>query len=405
MQRWWEDRGEMLNGAILRFEERELSPEVRALGEMLATCIQCGTCSATCPTASAMDYTPRYLWELLRAGLVAEVLTSRTFWLCLSCYSCTVACPRGIVPSDVMLRLKNLVVQGRGGEVPESLRRFSGLVLAKHNISGDPNETRLIWSENLEHRPAGLERREKAEVVYFVGCVASFFPMAYSIPQSFVRILDAAGVDFATLGGEEWCCGYPLLNAGMEERMAELAKHNIAKVKELGAGRLVTTCPSCYYTWSKVYPQLLGEELDFEVLHSTHLLAELVDAGRLELGRLEQTVTYHDPCDLGRKSGVYDAPRYVIESIPGIRLVEMDASREEAKCCGGGGNVEMVSPELTAAVAARRIEQAQRTGARTLVSACQQCKRTLMSAARRERVRMRVWDVAELVWRSMEALR
>ncbi|HIC94624.1 MAG TPA: (Fe-S)-binding protein [Anaerolineae bacterium] len=393
----------MFEGTVLRLEEREFPPEVRALGEMLATCIQCGTCSATCPTASAMDRTPRYLWELLRAGLVAEVLTSRTFWLCLSCYSCTVTCPRGIVPSDVMLRLKSLVAQGRGGEMPESLRRFSGLVLAEHNISGEPNETRLIWSENLERLPAGLRRRRKAEVVYFVGCVASFFPMAYSIPQSFVRILDGAGVDFATLGGEEWCCGYPLLNAGMEERMAELAKHNIAKVKGLGAGRLVTTCPSCYHTWRQVYPQLLGEELDFEVLHSTHLLAELIDTDRLGLGRLEQTVTYHDPCDLGRKSGVYDAPRQVIESIPGVRLVEMDASREGARCCGGGGNVEVVAPELTAAVAARRIEQAQRTGARTLVSACQQCKRTLMGAVRREKVRMRVLDVTELVWRSVEA--
>jgi len=393
----------MLEGAILRLEERELPPEVRALGEMLATCIQCGTCSATCPTAFAMDHTPRHLWELLRAGLVAEVLTSRTFWLCLSCYSCTVTCPRGIVPSDVMLRLKSLVAQGRGGEVPESLRRFSGLVLADHNISGEPNETRLIWSENLERRPAGLGRRRRAEVVYFVGCVASFFPTAYSIPQSFVQILDSAGVDFATLGDEEWCCGYPLLNAGMERRVTELAEHNVARVRELGAGRLVTTCPSCYHTWSRVYPQLLGEDLDFEVLHSTHLLAELIDAGRLELGRLEQTVTYHDPCDLGRKSGVYDAPRQVIESIPGVSLREMDAAYERARCCGGGGNVEVVAPELTAAVAARRVQEAWRTGARFLVSACQQCKRTLMGAVRKEKVRMRVLDVTELVWRSVEA--
>jgi Fe-S oxidoreductase len=142
--------------------------------------------------------------------------------------------------------------------------------------------------------------------------------------------------------------------------------------------------------------------LGFEVLHASQFLARHLEEGRLKLGSFEQVVTYHDPCDLGRKSGIFDAPRQVVEGIHGIEFREMDASREEALCCGGGGDVQIVDESVTAAVADRRLGQAQRTGARVLLSACQQCKRTLMAAARRNKVRMRVMDVAELVWRAME---
>jgi Fe-S oxidoreductase len=131
-------------------------------------------------------------------------------------------------------------------------------------------------------------------------------------------------------------------------------------------------------------------------------LARQLEEGQLKLGSFEQVVTYHDPCDLGRKSGVFEAPRQVIEGMPGIEFREMDASRENALCCGGGGDVQIVDESVTAAVADRRLGQAQRSGARVLLSACQQCKRTLMAAARRNKVRVRVMDIAELVWRAME---
>jgi Fe-S oxidoreductase len=140
------------------------------------------------------------------------------------------------------------------------------------------------------------------------------------------------------------------------------------------------------------------------VLHASQFLARLLDAeggSQLKLGGFEQVVTYHDPCDLGRKSGIFDAPRQVIEAMPGIEFREMDASRENALCCGGGGDVQIVDESVTAAVADRRLGQAQRTGAKYVLSACQQCKRTLMAAARRNRVRVRVMDLAELVWRAM----
>jgi heterodisulfide reductase subunit D len=166
---------------------------------------------------------------------------------------------------------------------------------------------------------------------------------------------------------------------------------------------MVTTCPSCYHTWSYLYPQFDASPLGFEVLHASQFLARLAGEGRLKLGSLEQVVTYHDPCDLGRKSGVFDAPRQVIEAVSGVELREMDASRENALCCGGGGDVQIVDESVTASVAARRLAQAQRTGARVILSACQQCKRTLMAAARREKARVRVMDLAELVWQALES--
>jgi len=188
----------------------------------------------------------------------------------------------------------------------------------------------------------------------------------------------------------------------MEGLLTSLMAHNVARVREMGAKTLVTTCPSCHYTWSHLYPQLDPSPQGFELLHASQFLARLIEDKRLKLGGVEQVVTYHDPCDLGRKSGIYDAPRQVIGGVPGIEFREMDANRDNALCCGGGGDVQIVDETVTAGVAARRLSQAQRTGARVILSACQQCKRTLAAAARREKARVQVMDIAELVWRAME---
>jgi Fe-S oxidoreductase len=348
-----------------------------------------------------MDYNPRSILHMLRLGLGQRVLESRSIWLCTSCYSCTARCPREIRISDAMLGLRSLVVD-QGLELPPNLVALRDTVTTHYNISGDDNASRLIWSDNLEEEALKFRSRRQAEVAFYVGCVASFYPMVYAIPQAMVQVMERAGVDFATLGGEEWCCGYPLFTAGMEGLVVSLMEHNLVRLQQMGAKTLVTTCPSCHYTWSHLYPLLGSIPLKLEVLHASQFLARLLEAGQLKVGAFEQIVTYHDPCDLGRKSGIFDEPRQVIEEMAGIELREMDASREEALCCGGGGDVQIVDESVTAAVADRRLGQAQRTGARVVLSACQQCKRTLMAAARRNKVRVRVMDVAELVWRAME---
>jgi heterodisulfide reductase subunit D len=287
------------------------------------------------------------------------------------------------------------------GVYPGALDHLRETITTHYNLSGDPNEDRLIWSENLPQVPKGVGGKEQAEMVYFVGCVASFYPQSYSVPQSMVQILDRAGADFLTLGGGEWCCGFPLIIAGMGKAATESVRHNVEAVRRTGAQRLVAACPSCFHTWKHDYPRVLGERLGFEVLHATELLEEIVAEGHIRLEPFEQIVTYHDPCDLGRTSGIYDAPRNVIRAIPGVTFVEMEHHHEYSLCCGGGGDVEMADADLTEAVARRRIGEAKATEAKVLLSACQQCKRTLAIGARREKVRVRAMDVAELVARQM----
>jgi Fe-S oxidoreductase len=188
----------------------------------------------------------------------------------------------------------------------------------------------------------------------------------------------------------------------MGDRLAELARHNVQHVRRVEAQRVIFTCPSCYYAWTHLYPEV-ADVSGIQLQHATEFLAGLLASDGPSLGPVEEVVTYHDPCDLGRKSGVYDAPREVLARIPGLEFREIVANRENALCCGGGGDVEISDPTVSSGVAGRRLAQVQATGARYVASACQQCKRTLQEGARRHKIRVRAIDVAELVWRSMEA--
>lgn len=385
--------------------ERDFIKQVEPDWQKLATCIQCGTCSASCPAAELMDYPPRQLWELVRLGLRDQVMNSRTFWLCTQCYACQVRCPRGIHISETMRNLREWAV-ANGYEVPAALLQLRDAVDATYNILNEDNQSRLIWSQNLEPLPEQLQEGQpgQAEVLLFTGCVSSFYPMAYSIPQSLVQTLEQVGVTYTTMGGEEWCCGYPLYGAGMKERVAELAHHNIEQAQAWAPQALVATCSSCYHTWRHLYPEYNNgsSDLGFDVMHASEFLARLIEEGRVKMGDLPWVVTYHDPCDLGRKNGVYEAPRSIIRSIPGMELREMPNNREDTMCCGGGGDVAMMEADVTEHIAERRLAQAVDTGATAIISSCQQCKRTLLQAARQTKTRIRVLDVTELVWQAME---
>ena len=368
----------------------------------IGTCIQCGTCSSSCPTYFAMDTPPRKLWRMVSLGLANDIVRSSTFWLCTACHSCSIRCPRDIPVSDSMRQIREWVIREGMQETPRALGMLSDMIVQSHNMKGDDNESRLIWSQNL---PGGglADLPRQAEVLWYVGCVSSFYPMAYKIPQAMVQILGRSGVDFTLLGGEEWCCGFPLYTAGMSDQVRELAAHNLQRVRETGAKVLVSTCASCYHTWKHLYPEMLSDfPDDLEVLHATEYMARLIDRGQLKLGPLDRVVTYHDPCDLGKRSGVFDEPRHVLESIPGLELREMANHRQNSLCCGGGGNVEAFSPDTVNEAARRRLLQAQDTGARYVVSACQQCMRTLFNGARKNKIRVRAVDVSQIVLESVE---
>jgi len=383
--------------------DRDLIIQVEPDWHKLATCLQCGTCTSSCPAATLMDYGPRQLWEMLRLGLRDQVLNSRTFWLCTQCYACQVRCPRGISIAETMRNLREWAVANEHG-VPPALLTMRDNVNASYNILNEDNQNHLIWAQNLDPQPAQLKevRKGQAEVLFYTGCVSAFYPMAYTIPQALVQIMERIGIEYTTLGGEEWCCGYPLYGAGMKGEMEKLARHNIEQVRAIAPRYLVASCSSCYHTWHHLYDDYADGPFEFEVLHASQFLARLIEEGRIRLGELPWVVTYHDPCDLGRKGGVFDEPRAIITSIPGMTLREMVNNRENAMCCGGGGDIAMMEADVSEQIAMRRLAQAVDTGAEAIISSCQQCKRTLLQAARKSRTRMRVLDVTELVWQVME---
>ncbi len=374
-------------------------------------CVRCGLCLSACPTyRESLNETdsPRARVALVRAireGLLEHPTDeySNAFFRCLLCGACTFTCPSGVA-MDRILELTRGELAGEG-LLPEALSDLDARIAQYRNISAEENEGRLIWADNLPTPPTGLGK-EQAEVAYFVGCVSSFFPRSYKVPQALVQIFDRAGVDYALLGGTEWCCGYPMFINGELDRAGDLIKHNVEAVQAMGASKVVTTCPSCFYFWKHSYPAALGVEavegLGLEVQHATEFLADLLESGSLKLREVNETVTYHDPCDLGRKGGITEAPRRILAQIPGLRLVEMAENRDSSHCCGGGGNVESFAPEVSKAVSRNRIRQAAEVGASTLVSACQQCERTLAGAARAEKVRMRVKDITEIVLEALE---
>ena len=367
----------------------------------LGTCLQCGTCSSSCPTSFAMDISPRQIWHMLSLGMKEEISRSSTFWLCTACNSCTIRCPRGIPVSDNMRQVREWIINDNLQEVPPALGNLKEMIIKSHNMMGDDNETRLIWSSNL---PGGIgELKKTADVVWFVGCVSSFFPMAYKIPQSMVQILGRSGVDFTVMGGKEWCCGFPLYTAGMIDAILGMAQHNLESVMATGAKTLVSTCASCFHTWKHIYPDLLDDfPDDLEVLHATEYLARLAEKEQFKLGPVERVITYHDPCDLGKRNNIFDEPRYILNKIPGIELLEMANHRQNSLCCGGGGNVEAFSPDSVAEASKNRLEQAQATGAEYVVSACQQCMRTFSNGARKNQIRLRTMDITQLVLESIE---
>lgn len=363
-------------------------------------CIKCGLCQATCPVCRELlleKYTPRGKVQLGRYYLHGDLQPSDhmrdVFAKCLLCGACVATCPSGVGLRKVFLGMREKIANQRG--LLPAMKNPVEAVMTERNISDEDNLERAEWSEALKDVPARLYEKDRAEVAYFVGCVASFFPMVKRIPQNMMRIMDSAKVDVAILGGQEWCCGFPLIAAGIPEKIEEFVAHNLERVQALGAKEVVFSCPTCYCTWKEYY------RTDLTLYHTTEFLEKMVARGDLQLKETDVTVTYHDPCDLGRNSSVFDAPRRILEAIPGLKLVELENNRVKSVCCGGGGNVEMADPNLSGAVAEKKLEEIQRTGATTVVTSCQQCVRTIKSRARRQKLDLEVLDITELVFKAI----
>jgi len=379
----------------------------------LDSCVKCGSCVSVCPVyaqtqqlettmggfytrlKSFVRHAYGFPMASLAPGQAKDVLKeySEYPYLCTLCGRCSLVCPSFIDTKGTRIATRRFMVEE--GQYPPSMDRLAETLDKVHNIIGEPSEDRAMWVQALPEVPKDMFQKDKAKVVYFTGCVAPYFPMAKRIPQAFVQILQKAGVDFTLLGGEEWCCGFPLIAAGMKEKADAVMQHNLQKVKEKGAEKIVFACPSCFHTWKE------ESKNEFELFHSTQFIKKLIEDGKIRFNEKKAKVTYHDPCDLGRASGVYEAPREILKAIPGVELIEMNGNREECKCCGGGGNLEMVRPELSAAMAQAKIEEIKATGAEMVITACQQCVRTIFSNARKKKIPINVMDIIEFVSKNM----
>jgi len=377
-------------------------------------CTNCGICADVCPAVDASQdgqLSGAYrLWALQRIlrtrfgvlrrffgkkAISPEQLKrfSETVYRCTLCGRCQEACPSGIFLRDLWLELRQDLVHSEA--YPPKVDRIRDNVARSHNVFDEDNAERGDWVEGLREPPDHGFIKDRAEVVYFTGCVAAYFPMAQKIPLALVEVFEAAGVDFTLLGEDEWCCGFPLLGAGLGDHLKELVDHNIEAVKARGASTVVLACPSCYQMWREHYPA------EVQILHASQYLREVVRSGRLPLKQLDLTVTFHDPCDLGRGSREFEAPREVIAAIPGVRLVEMAHSRESCLCCGGGGNLEMIDADLSGKIAKAKVEEVLATGASAVVTACQQCVRTMGTYTRRNKIPIEVLDLVQLVQRAL----
>jgi heterodisulfide reductase subunit D len=326
------------------------------------------------------------------------VSEAQNYWNCTDCELCEKRCPRGIPLGKIIMKLREKYAFENGP--PTNMGNVVKLLSENRNISGDPAKNRLLWFDNMgDKKQAVLEatQKDKAKVLYFTGCVSSLFPQAYKIPQSLSIILHQSGVDLGFIGSGEWCCGYPLYAAGLgEEAMLEYAEHTYEEIRKKGAETVVLSCPTCTYVFKHFYTKLVPSFKEIEVVHYTEYLPRLIKEGKLKFKEDEAKVTYHDPCDLGRKCCITEPPRELIK-LSGAHLIEMRFNREESKCCGGGGNLEMQNPELSGDIAAMRVAEALETDAAYIVTTCQQCKRTLQGGARKLRAKIRVFDLAEFL--------
>jgi Fe-S oxidoreductase len=335
--------------------------------------------------------------------IIPETIKPEVLWACTTCSACEEECPVFISYIDKIVALRQHLAMERG-EFPEQLATmFQGLENAGNPYSY-PNDQRADWAEGLDVRL--MSDNPEVEYLYWVGCAASFDDRSRKIARAFAQLLQAAGVKFAILGPEETCNGDPARRAGNEFLFQMLAQQNIEVLNNYNVKRIVTACPHCYNTLKHEYPDFGGK---YEVIHHSELLARLVRAGKLKpQNPVHARFTYHDACYLGRHNQIYDAPREILQAIPGIQLVEPDKTRDRGMCCGAGGAQMWKEEEEgeTRVNHARTRQLAETLGARgngsTIASSCPFCKTMLCDGlADLDIEGIAQLDIAEILWESV----
>ncbi len=373
---------------------------------MLASCVNCGRCEEVCPAnAAGRPLSPRKLVQALKGDLLSPsdgagdlfargVLDTDTVWSCLSCGACARECPAFIdQPGTIVEMRRHLVEEGNVDEA-------KALVLAQlernQNPLGLPSYQR--FARLAEAGVPTIEENPGAEYLYWVGCMSSYDQRAWGVASAVISLLRLAGVNFAVLGESERCLGECQRKlgdeAGFQMRSMEIAE----TLRSHGVTKIVTHCPHCLVTLGRDYRSL---DMEFQVVHHSELVQSLLAQGRLPTPKSWEggKLTYHDPCNLGRLSGVFDAPRGLAASVAGESFVELERSREKSFCCGAGGSNYFYKVPAQESVSGLRLAEAQAAGASTVATACPFCLSMLEDAARTAPGGQgpRVADLAELL--------
>ncbi|MFH1035640.1 MAG: (Fe-S)-binding protein [Pseudomonadota bacterium] len=358
-------------------------------GTDLNACMQCGLCSALCPWREVEgEFLPRLMIRQGQLGLEGYE-SDEVLFGCTTCNKCVLNCPRGVDIIGIMRGMRSLITQAGG--VPETLKAVLGSAHANGNPWSEPREKRMAWSDGLE-----LPRfTPDKEYLLFVCCTSCYEQRSQNIARALVQLLNRAGVSYGMLGPEQNCCGESVRKIGDEELFQKLAGGNVELFNRQGVQKIIVTSPHCLKTFSAEYPELGGQ---YQVVHASQLLAELVREGRLPLRQgLAAKVAYHDPCYLGRHGGVFEQPRQVLEAC-GTQLVEMDRAREFSLCCGGGGGRLWMETPTEQRFSLLRVREAAAGGATVLATACPYCVSLLEDSRKTAGLEdLEVMDICELL--------
>ena len=355
-----------MSGAQLRVDGERWDLVVEATDGAANVCYQCGTCTASCPYG-ALGEEPISVRDMMRRTQLGVDGVGEELYRCLTCKQCEASCPRGVDIMDAMIGLREVAF----GEdaAPGKLEGALWSVYEEDNPWERPASDRGEWLEAVPDDidvPVG----EDANVLFYVGCTPSYDPALQSVPSAIVQLFEAADVDYTVLGDDEVCCGDVIRQTGEPDFFEQLAEMNAGAFEATGAETVVTTSPHCAETFADEYG------LDAEVRHYTEYLVDLLEAGDLEFGDLDRTVTFHDPCYLARGMATIEAPRRLLAAA-GVEIDELEDSGVDTLCCGGGGGNMWREADMEERFADRRATQADETDAEELLTACPYCVQTL----------------------------
>lgn len=359
-------------------------------------CLDCGKCTSVCPVAKInRTFSPRSLLMRCVQQDADSVLKDKALWDCLTCGMCELRCPSSIKYIEFMRDIREIAIfDGTKAECSHG-----GAFQALNRIMTDSN----LKQKRLDWLTPDLKISKEGDYLYFVGC-APYFDVFFSelkieaiaSTKGAIKLLNKIGIEPMLLDDER-CCGHDMLWSGDFKNFEKLAKHNLKQIEKSGAKTVIFSCPEGYQAFLQSYPEFFGD-LNFKVVHLTELLNEKIKTNELQFNEIEKSVTFQDPCRLGRHTGKYDEPRALIEAIPKLELHEMTKSRHRSICCGVGN---WLTCGITAkTIQANRFREAKQAGAKTLITACPKCeihyKCALQDDKLREEVDLEVKDLVTL---------